>query len=101
MGTRVIVVNYGNRKPGYAIEDRVMSAKRFREYADECMGWAKHATSDKDRQNYLQMAETWLRAADHYETARPARHQQISVACVAAGRTHPAMKAGRRSGDPA
>ena len=32
-------------------------------------------SSDKDPQNYLQMAETWLRAADHYETARPVRHR--------------------------
>ena len=52
-----------------------MSAKRFREYVDECMGWTKTASSDKNRQNYLQMAETWLRAADHYETARPVRHR--------------------------
>ncbi len=29
-----------------------MSAKQFREYADECMSWAKTAASDKDRQNY-------------------------------------------------
>jgi hypothetical protein len=41
-----------------------MSAKEFREYADECLGWAKTAKSDKDRRNFLQMAQAWLEAAD-------------------------------------
>ena len=41
-----------------------MSAKEFREYADECLGWAKAAKSDKDRRNFLQMAQAWLDAAD-------------------------------------
>jgi hypothetical protein len=47
--------------------ERVMSAKNFREYADECLGWAKTAKSDKERRSYLQMAETWLKAAAQYE----------------------------------
>jgi hypothetical protein len=50
-----------------------MSAKDFREYADECLGWAKTARSDKDRKSYLQMAETWLRAAAQYEKVGPPR----------------------------
>jgi len=37
--------------------ERVMSAQQYREFADECLGWAKTATSDKQRSNYLQMAE--------------------------------------------
>ncbi len=49
-----------------------MSAKRYREYADECMGSAKTAKSDKDRRSYLQMAETWLKAAAKFEKARRA-----------------------------
>ena len=48
-----------------------MSAKQFRKYADECMGWAKAANSDKDRQKYIEMAEIWFRAAAQYEKGRP------------------------------
>jgi len=59
--------------------ERVMSAKDFREYADECLGWAKTAKSDKDRKSYLQMAETWLRAAAQYEKLRPSRKRSEAV----------------------
>ena len=48
-----------------------MSAKDFRKYADECLGWAKTAISDKERRSFLQMAEIWLKAAARYEKARP------------------------------
>jgi hypothetical protein len=41
----------------------VVSAKEYREFADECMGWAKTARSDQERQIFLQMAQTWLWAA--------------------------------------
>ena len=43
---------------------RVMSAKEFREYADECMRSAKMAKSVKERRDFLQKAEAWLQAAD-------------------------------------
>ncbi len=35
----------------------------FRENADECLGWAKTARSDRERRIFLQMAEAWLEAA--------------------------------------
>jgi hypothetical protein len=40
-----------------------VSAKEYRELADECTGWAKTARSDQERQIFLQMAWTWLWAA--------------------------------------
>jgi hypothetical protein len=40
-----------------------MSAKEYREYADECLAWAKKATTDKERRDFLKMAEAWLQAA--------------------------------------
>ncbi len=40
-----------------------MSAKEYREYAEECMGWAKSARTDKERVTFLEMAKTWLQAA--------------------------------------
>ena len=40
-----------------------MSATEFRENADECMDWARTARSDQERAIFLQIAETWLRAA--------------------------------------
>ncbi len=36
---------------------------QFRENADECLGWAKTARSDRERRIFLQMAEAWLEAA--------------------------------------
>jgi hypothetical protein len=52
--------------------EHVVSAKEFREYADECLGWAKTAKSDKERRTFLQMAQAWLEAADLLETKPPA-----------------------------
>ena len=42
---------------------RVVSSKEYREFADECMDWAKTARSDREKRIFLQMAETWLNAA--------------------------------------
>jgi hypothetical protein len=41
----------------------VTKPKEYREYADECFGWAKTAKSDRERDIFLQMAQTWLEAA--------------------------------------
>ena len=38
-------------------------AAEYRAFADECMGWAKTARSDRERRIFLQMVETWLEAA--------------------------------------
>jgi hypothetical protein len=40
-----------------------MSSKEYREFADECLYWAKAARSDREKRVFLQMAETWLKAA--------------------------------------
>jgi hypothetical protein len=47
--------------------ERVMSAKEFREYADECMRLAKVAKSVKECRALLQITETWLQAAEQWE----------------------------------
>jgi hypothetical protein len=39
------------------------TAKEYRDYADECVAWAKDAQSDTDRETFLKMARDWLRAA--------------------------------------
>lgn len=39
------------------------SARQYREYADECVAWAKEAKSDQDRETFLKMAQDWLHAA--------------------------------------
>jgi hypothetical protein len=44
-----------------------MTAKEFREYAEEHFGWAKTARSTRERQTFLQMAQAWLEAADLWE----------------------------------
>ena len=40
-----------------------MSSKEYREFADECMRWAKTARNDREKRIFLQMAEAWLNAA--------------------------------------
>jgi hypothetical protein len=45
----------------------MVSAKEFREYADECMRSAKTVRSDKELKALLRMAEAWLEAADLLE----------------------------------
>jgi hypothetical protein len=52
--------------------DRIMSAKEYREHADECMRSAKNSTLVKECREFLQTAEAWLRAADLLE-AEPRR----------------------------
>ena len=44
-----------------------MSAKEYREYADECMRSAKNSTLVKECREFLQTAEAWLHAADLLE----------------------------------
>jgi hypothetical protein len=39
------------------------SAEEYRQYAYECLGWAKQAETDSERDVFLKMAEDWLRAA--------------------------------------
>jgi hypothetical protein len=39
------------------------SAEEYRLNAEECLGWAKKARSGREREIFLQMAETWLQAA--------------------------------------
>lgn len=39
------------------------SAAEFREYARECMDWARTARSEKERAIFVEMAQTWLAAA--------------------------------------
>jgi hypothetical protein len=39
------------------------SAKEYREYATECMDWAKTAKTDYERDIFLQMAKSWMEAA--------------------------------------
>jgi hypothetical protein len=52
--------------------ERIMSAKEYREYADECMRSAKNSTLVKECREFLQTAEAWLQVADLLE-AEPRR----------------------------
>jgi hypothetical protein len=44
--------------------ERIVSAKKYREYADECIRSAKNSTLVKECREFLQTAEAWLQAAD-------------------------------------
>jgi len=39
-----------------------VSPEEYRACADECLGWAKTAKTETERQTFLQMAATWLQA---------------------------------------
>ena len=38
-------------------------AEQYRAYADECFGWARTAKTEREREIFIQMAQTWLAAA--------------------------------------
>ena len=61
---------------------RVLPSNEFRAFADECLDWAKSATSDSDRDIFLQMAHAWFEAATRSEVgpteADRARHDVIT-----------------------
>ncbi len=50
------------------------SAEEYRKYADECLGWAKAAKSDKEREAFLDMAKAWLAAIHHAAIHHAAIH---------------------------
>ena len=43
------------------------SAEEYREFAEECLGWARTARSERERRIFLPMAEAWLEAAARSE----------------------------------
>lgn len=45
------------------------SAKEYREFARECMDWARTARSEQERAIFTQMAQTWSEAAARLELA--------------------------------
>jgi hypothetical protein len=55
-----------------------VSPKELRENAEECMDWARTARSDRERAIFLQMAETWLQAAERLERVQPGSYSQNS-----------------------
>jgi len=44
------------------------SAKHYRDYAEDCLNWAKTAKSDQERETFKRMAQTWLEAAMRSES---------------------------------
>jgi hypothetical protein len=41
-----------------------VSAQEYRENAQECLGWARTARTEKEREIFFQMARTWLEVAE-------------------------------------
>jgi hypothetical protein len=59
-----------------------LSSKEFRDFVDECLGWAKTAKSDNERDIFLQMAQFWLEATIRSEVGPTsvdrARHDVVA-----------------------
>ncbi len=54
------------------------TAQDYRRYAEECLRWAREAKTDIERQQLLEIANTWIQAAamengklPTYEPAKP------------------------------
>jgi hypothetical protein len=45
------------------VADVMPSSEEYREYARECMDWARTARSERERAIFVEMAQTWLAAA--------------------------------------
>ena len=56
-----------------------MSAKEYREYADECMRSAKSSKLVKECREFLQKAEAWLKAAEVLDAVASAQTTRNSV----------------------
>ena len=61
--------------------ERVMSAKEYREYADECMRSAKHSKLVKECREFPRTAEALLQAADLLE-AEPRRTAAVQPSSI-------------------
>jgi hypothetical protein len=48
-----------------------LSAKELRENANECLGWARTAKTEREREIFLQMARAWTEAAMRLEGLSP------------------------------
>lgn len=57
------------------------TAAEYRGMAEECFEWAKTALNDEVRDNYLGLAQIWLRAASKLDGGLP-----IRVALIPASR---------------
>jgi hypothetical protein len=58
---------------GPVVREHVVPSSKpneYRENADECLGWAKTARSDRERRIFLQMAEAWLAVAARRDAVR-------------------------------
>ena len=62
--------HYGSGRDAHGV-CAVSSAKEFRDNAEECIGWARTAHSDKEREIFLQIARTWMEAAERLEVLAP------------------------------
>ena len=77
-----------------------MSSKEYREFADECMRWAKAARSDREKRIFLQMAETWgLNAAFARIVANSGKPRQANnrVQAIPPRRDSPRRTTGREA----
>jgi hypothetical protein len=56
------------------------SAKEFREFARECLDWARTARSEGERATFRQMAQTWIEAAQRLELASARKGEPLDAA---------------------
>ena len=69
-----------------------MSAREYRDNAQECVGWAQSARTERERDIFLRMARTWLEAAE-----QAARRDGQSISAIKGALEAPVTGQGRAS----
>lgn len=44
------------------------TSEEFRQYAEEAMRWARQAKTDQEREGFIDLARTWMLAAQQRES---------------------------------
>lgn len=50
------------------MEAHMTTADEYRQYAEEAMRWARAAKTEQDRAGFIDLARTWMQAAQQRES---------------------------------
>jgi hypothetical protein len=57
-------LSFFERAMACRLESGVVASNEFRDFAYQCLDWARTTTSDNERDIFLQMARSWLEVAE-------------------------------------
>ncbi len=68
----------------------------YRQFANDCIVWARIATSDDQREQFLELAKKWMSDAESIDRGIELRPKEAAKASEMAGRPRRAMARHRR-----